>query len=512
MPQKPIYSPEDEQKLMAFLWSPEIVNDPLAYVMSVYPWGQENTPLANKKGPRAWQRKVLLRIKTHIARQSTFTSEDLYEVLQLARVSGRGIGKSALVSWLSGWFRDCHIGASVLISANSESQLRSVTWAELSKWTAMSINAHWWEVSATKITPATWLSELVERDLKKSTRYWSIEGKLWSEENPDGYAGPHNHDGMMVIFDEASGIADGIWPVAGGYFTEPIQHRYWLAFSNGRRNTGYFFECFNSKREFWDNDQIDARTVEDTDKKVYQKIIDEYGEDSNEARVEVYGQFPKQGESQFIALNVVEDAMKREYWPDVSAPIVLGVDPARSGADNTVIVVRQGRNILEIRRFSGDDTMVVAGHIIQAIREFNPALTVIDEGGLGYGPLDRVTEQNFPIRGVSFQSRQVERPDRHFNKRAEMWDNMRLWLKTASIPKDPRLKTDLLGVRDKPSSTGAVQLEGKREMRARGLASPDCADAIAVTFAYPVWVEDDYDDVHMNYSQRDRECSRIGGY
>jgi hypothetical protein len=119
------------------------------------------------------------------------------DTLREAVSSGRGIGKSALVSWLVLWMLTTRIGASVIISANSESQLRSVTWAELTKWAAMTINNHWFEISATKLVPAQWLCELVERDLKKGTRYWAAEGKLWSAENPDSYAGrsqPGRHD------------------------------------------------------------------------------------------------------------------------------------------------------------------------------------------------------------------------------------------------------------------------------------------------------------------------------
>jgi len=110
--------------------------------------------------------------------------------------------------------------------------------------------------------PAKWLTELVERDLKKGTRYWGVEGRLWSAENPDAYAGVHNFDGVMVIFDEASGIDDAIWAVTAGFFTENTPNRFWLAFSNPRRNTGYFYETFHSKREFWQTKVVDARTVE----------------------------------------------------------------------------------------------------------------------------------------------------------------------------------------------------------------------------------------------------------
>ena len=480
--QKPKYSAEEEQLLMTQLWSPQLKDDPETFVLFAFPWGQPNTPLENFKGPRKWQREVLREITAHLKKNQGLVDMD---ALRAAVSSGRGIGKSALVSWLILWMLSTRIGSSVIVSANSENQLRTVTWGELTKWATMSINSHWWEPSATKLTPAQWLTELVERDLKKGTRYWAAEGKLWSEENPDSYAGVHNHDGMMVIFDEASGIPDAIWSVAAGFFTEKILDRYWFAFSNPRRNTGYFFETFHGKRDFWKGRVIDARTVEGTDKAIYNQIIEEYGEDSIQARVEVYGEFPAAGEDQFISPVVVEDAFKRAKYKDLTAPIVIGVDPARGGMDSTVIVVRQGRDLIAIKRYKGDDTMTTVGNVIDAIEEYKPALTVIDEGGLGYGILDRLTEQRYKVRGVNFGWK-AKNPIMWGNKRAEMWGMMRDWLKTASITTDRQLKSDLVGPMRKPNSAGTIFLEGKKEMKSRGLASPDAADALAVTFAFPV--------------------------
>jgi hypothetical protein len=417
---------------------------------------------------------------------------DLYEALRTAVSSGRGIGKSALVSWLTLWMLSTRIGSSVIVSANSEAQLRSVTWGELSKWTAMALNSHWWDFSATKVVPQGWLVDLVEKDLKKGTRYWAAEGKLWSEENPDSYAGAHNMDGMLLIFDEASGIPDSIWSVGGGYFTEPVIDRYWFAFSNPRRNEGYFYECFNSKRAFWNTKNIDSRTVEGTDKQIYQQIIDEYGSDSREAKVEVYGEFPTQGDNQFMDREVVETAFKREKYNDTTAPIILGVDVARFGNDRTVLVVRRGRDLEEITRVSKMDTMTVVGKVIELMARWKPDLVVIDEGGLGAGVLDRLTEQRYKVRGVNFGAKSDKRE--YGNKRAEIWGEMKSWISGASLKgicskdgkEDRELKQDLLSPTYNQNSSGQILLESKDDMRRRGAASPDAADAVAVTFAYPV--------------------------
>jgi hypothetical protein len=315
---------------------------------------------------------------------------------------------------------------------------------------------------------------------------------LWSRETPDAFAGAHNWDGEMAIFDEASGIPDEIWPVQEGVFTENIIDRFWLAFSNPRSNKGAFFECFHKNRELWRNTQIDSRTVEGISQSAFDNIILQYGPESNDAKVEVYGQFPTIGENQFIGSAVVEEALERPRYDDKHSPIVIGVDVARFGADKTVITVRKGRDLVSVSKYSGLDTMQVTGRVIEAIEKWSPDLTVIDEGGLGAGVLDRLLEQRYKVRGVNFGSRADS--SAYANKRTEMWGQMREWLKTASIgslnkdgkQEDRHLMADLCGPEYKITSNGGIMLESKDSMKKRGIASPDVADSIAIGFAYPV--------------------------
>ena len=135
--QKPIYSPDDEQLLMSQLRSPVVKDDPEAFVLFAFPWGQKNTPLEKFEGPRKWQRTVLRDITRHLRENK---DADVMDALRLAVASGRGIGKSALVSWLILWMLTTRIGSTIVVSANSENQLRSVTWGELTKWSTMIIN------------------------------------------------------------------------------------------------------------------------------------------------------------------------------------------------------------------------------------------------------------------------------------------------------------------------------------------------------------------------------------
>ena len=145
--------------------------------------------------------------------------------------------------------------------------------------------------------------------------------------------------------------------------------------------------------------------------------------------------------------------------------------------------------------------MEVVGHVIDAIEEYKPALTVVDEGGLGAGVVDRLKEQRYKVRGVNFGWKS-SKPAMWQNKHAEMWGDMRQWLRTASIPNDRMLKSDLCSPQYKTNSSGSIALEAKKDMKARGLASPDAADALAVTFAYPVASRESRVKIERKFSGR----------
>lgn len=478
------YSPQEEQALINRLLSPEIADDPFNFVRFSFPWGVPNTPLARYQGPRTWQVDELLAIGEHIrANKARMAAGQPPRVYQSSTVSGRGIGKSALVSWLNLWSRSCLIGSTAITTANTEAQLISRTWAELGKWHTLSINRHWFDKTATALRPEKWFADLVQSDLQIDTGYYYAQAQLWSDENPDAFAGVHNPLGLVLIMDEASGIPPSIWKVSDGFFTEPELHRYWLVFSNGRRNTGTFYETHHKYRDVWQRRQIDARTVEGTDPAVYQKIIDQYGAESDEARVEVYGQFPQTGANQFIGRDLVEAAQARELVPDPGAALVIGVDVARFGDDHSVIAFRQGRDARSRRalKFKGLTTIQLAGRVAEQIDRVKPDAVFVDGGGVGGGVVDALRSMGYKVIDVQSGTK-ADEPDRYFNRRAELWGKMRDWLATGCLPDDAGLADDLTGPEYDHSLNGAVKLEPKDKMKQRGLASPDTADALSLTF------------------------------
>jgi hypothetical protein len=479
------YKVEDEKKLMTEIWSMNIKDDPLNFVKFVFPWGLKDTPLEHFTGPRKWQEKILRQMTTHIARNGV---KDLPEMFRMAVASGRGIGKSALVSWIIIWMLSTRLGATIIVTANTEQQLRSRTWAELGKWMTLSMNAHWFQKTATTIKPAPWFQKALEEDLKIDTGYYYAQAQLWSEENPDAFAGIHSSYGVCLIMDEASGIPAPIYSVSEGFFSEPTANRYWFTFSNPRRNSGPFYDSFHSKKNFWQNLQIDSRTVEGTDKSLFEKMIEQYGEDSTVSRVEVMGEFPQSDDDTVIPMQLIRDAINREVSLTPSEPILWGLDVARFGGDNSALCVRQGNTVFEITSFASMDLMQLCGVIKNRYDDATvmdkPQEILVDVIGIGAGVVDRLREQNLPVRGINVSESPSSKKN-YLNLRAELWFAIKDWLaqRDCRLPMDDELASELAAPLYKYTSTGKIKIESKDDMRKRGIKSPDKADALALTMA-----------------------------
>jgi hypothetical protein len=473
----------DEQQLIARIFA--FKDDPLSFVLFAFPWGKPGTPLENHTGPRQWQLDALTQMRDHIAanRQRVANGVDP-ELMKLARASGRGIGKSAFLAWVALWLFSTLPSATVVVSANTEQQLKSTTFPEIRKWATMAINSRWFEHNIMSLQPAAWLVTALKETTGYDDAYWYIQARLWSEEAPDAYAGVHSQMGMAVLFDEASGIAGCVWPVAQGYFTDKTIHRFWIAISNPRNPSGEFFECFHGNRDQWNHETIDGRSVGENDHSLYENIIKQYGEDSDQARVEVYGQFPRQGDYQFISRGNVNDATDREPTPDPGAPMVIGVDPARFGDDSAVIAFRRGRDAKDIRfeRYKSCSTTELAEYVARAIEKYQPEAVFVEGDGVGGGVVDILKDARFKVIEVKSGGGAQDK-DAYANHRTEMWGRMRDWIPSAALPDLKELADDLCAPLYEFTLKGQLKLESKEKMKKRGHASPDYADALAMTFS-----------------------------
>jgi len=118
------------------------------------------------------------------------------------------------------------------------------------------------------------------------------------------------------------------------------------------------------------------------------------------------------------------------------------------------------------------------------IEEWKPDATFID-AGQGGGVIDRLRQLGYDVIEVHFGGRASDA--RYLNKRAEMWFEMREWIRLGGcIPNNVDLKQDLAAPIYWYDSAGRLQLEPKDDIKKRGLPSPDLGDALALTFAHPV--------------------------
>ena len=479
---RPVAHPDEQQLILTLL---RFRDDPLGFVLYAFPWGQENTPLHNHAGPRQWQIDALVVIQRHIEENHRrVTQDDIPQLLKLARASGRGVGKSAFLAWVALWLFCCLPSSTVIVSANTEQQLKSTTFPEIRKWATMSIMNRWFDHQAMSLRPAAWLVESLKKTTGYDDAYWYIQARLWSEEAPDAYAGVHSQMGMAVLFDEASGIPGCIWPVAQGYFTDKTTHRVWVAISNPRNPSGEFFECFHGNRDQWDHESIDGRSVPENDPQLYTNIVQQYGADSDQARVEVYGEFPRQGDQQFIGRGLVDDARAREFIEDRGAPLVIGVDPARYGDDSAVISFRKGRDARSIPAQSYKQCSVVelAEFVARAIEKYDPDAVFVEGDGVGGGVVDVLKDAKFRVTEVKSGGGAQDK-DTYGNHRTEMWGRVRDWLPGGYLPDHKELADDLCAPQYDYTLQGQLKLEPKDKMKKRGYASPDYGDALAITFS-----------------------------
>lgn len=477
-----------EQELIEYIASFEL--DPYGYVMGVFDWGEGE--LAGFDGPEDWQTEILMAISDGL-KMGRLTVQ---EAIQIAVASGHGIGKSALVAWIIKWAYDTREDTKGVITANTETQLKTKTWSELAKWHRLSLTAHWAELTATA---------LFSKDPARE-KTWRIDQVAWSERNTEAFAGLHNKGKRIIlIFDEASAIPDTIWEVSEGALTDSDTEIIWCCFGNPTRNIGRFRECFAKFKHRWITRQIDSRTVRLTNKVQIQRWLEDYGEDSDFFRVRVKGTFPAAGANSLFGPDELDDSMAREYKPgsfDTFA-VILGGDVARQGDDSSSIARRQGQVVYPLRVLNIPDIMLVAAQFTMDAEKHKPDGFFVDAtGGYGVGVIDAMRSTNHDCIEVYFNGKATD--PRYFNKRSEMYFELAQWIRNGgALPKDPDLREELLAMtyRFQGDKFRLCEKDDVKDLIGR---SPDRADAVALTFAYPVAKKRPFATQHKDYNPYER--------
>lgn len=471
-------------------------DDPLGHVMFSYPWETEHAirlvPLHRRYhnrfdsefGPDEWACRFLDEVGEQVYKRG-FNGRDAVEPLRFSTASGHGIGKSVLVAWLVKWIMDTRPGSQGTVTANTAEQLRTKTWAAVGAWHNRSATRHWFTYNSGRGAMSLYRTNDKEG--------WRCTAQTSREENSEAFAGQHAASATsFYIFDEASGIPDKIAEVREGGLTdgEPMA----FDFGNPTRKSGFFFEnTVGRQKHRWHSRAIDARTVYITNKKLHQEWIDDYGIDSDFVKVRILGQFPAAGSTQFIGSDLVEAAMERAV--PQPGPLVLGVDVARFGDDDSVIYPRMGDDARSwpIKRFKGLRTTELVDKVTDYVAEFRAVgLEVqkifVDATGIGAGVADQLLRLNYPVVDVHFGSRPTDARTYRF-KVDELWGKLREHLRNRLVlprrndPEAGDLKDQLTQREFGYTIAGEkVNLMSKTQMKELGLPSPDLADALVLTY------------------------------
>lgn len=402
-------------------------------------------------------------------------SKSLVEKRRVSIRSGHGTGKSTFMAWCVLWFLACYYPAKVPCTAPTSHQLHDVLWAEIAKWHRIM------KERATELAQEfEWSSE---RFYVKTNPMESFAVARTSRpENPEALQGFHSEN-ILFLIDEASGVAEQVFQVAEGALS--TDGAFVVMAANPTREDGYFHASHHKMRDRWAALHWDGELSPMVSKTYIEDMKKKYGYDSPIYQVRVKGNFATATDG-VIPLSLCEAAKSRNVR-ESSKDEIWGLDVARFGDDSTALAKRVGNVQVEpTKEWFGKDTMQTAGLIKleydNARRK--PVVINIDVIGIGAGVVDRLKELGVPVRGVNVaESASVS--DLYQRLRDELWFKGREWLAAmdCKLADDDALIAELTTAKYQVLSNGKIKVEGKDEMKRRGVSSPNRADAWLLTFA-----------------------------
>lgn len=436
--------------------------------------------------------------------------EALYALRDNPRVavkSGQGVGKTGVEACALIWFLVCFPDARIVATAPTKQQLNDVLWSEVAKW----MNN----------------SDLLRMLMKWTKTYIYMIGyeKRWfavarTATKPENMQGFHEEN-MLFIIDEASGVADPIMEAI--YGTLSGVNNKLLMMGNPTKVTGAFHDAFTADRSLWKCFTVSSRNSPRTNKDNIASLDRKYGKKSNVVRVRVDGEFPEQDDDIFIPISYVEQSIDTDICDDtlrgigeyvakngnkVSDPsklnvVSIGCDVARFGDDKTVIGFRMNEIVKIYKKYNGKDTTWTAGNIANLYKTlkfkygYKERIAVkIDDGGVGGGVVDqlRAFKRTQPelygdMEVIPVNFGQPIKHKYYYDTTTYMMGVIRDLIApfdNDGNPKKPEIvlpdDSDMVGqlsVRKYQfMSNGKTKVESKKEMKERGLSSPDEADCI----------------------------------
>jgi len=407
--------------------------------------------------PDAWQERLL----DSIARGDR----------RISIRAGHGVGKSCGCAWAAIWHMVTRYPQKTVMTAPTAGQLFDALFSETKFW----INRlpepirNLFEVTSEKIS------------LKAAPEASFISARTSSSERPEALAGIHSEH-VLLIIDEASAVPEPVYESAAGSMSG--HNACTVLIGNPTRNSGLFFRTHHQLSAEWKTMHVSCLNNARVNTDFVKQIADTYGPDSNAYRVRVMGDFATRDDDTLIPAELVDSAMGRDVALVATEPLVYGLDVARFGDDRSVLCKRQGNVVTEFRVWQNLDLMQLTGAIVNEAKGDKPAEICVDSIGLGSGVADRLRELGHVVRDVNVSEASAMNPQAA-KLRDELWMSVKDWLnaRACRIPKMDELRQELVAPTYTFTSNGKIKVEGKQELKKRGMRSPDLADSLCLTFA-----------------------------
>jgi hypothetical protein len=296
-------------------------------------------------------------------------------------------------------------------------------------------------------------------------------------------ADPEAWDYLQPMVEESNG-----WVI----FISTVRGRNWFYQLGEYAKTNpdwYFADITVDQTSVFTKDQL--RTIQD-------QLIARWGDEIGLAKYrQEYFNDPDVGSfAAFISSSLVRRGVEYKAEGYQQEPRVWGLDVARAGEDRSVLIERQGRKSRIVQTWHETDSMRLASFVAMLWQDHRPDMVFVDGGGVGGPVADRLRQLLSPqcIQEVNFGWAATD-PTKYANKRAEMWGRIKDALSLGlELSNDSELIEELSGPEFTFTNKNQILLEKKESMKARGLRSPDKADALALTYAEPVFRRAEYDD------------------
>lgn len=427
-----------------------------------------------------------------------------YKKMGVSVKAGKGTGKDACMAWVKIWALTMwgHTNMKIYVTAPNEAQiLRDITWPEIQRWLdAKDKDGNYCFAGRDDLmiqkeliyTKRDGGGETDKKDGIIKQKVGSFIAPKVAPAQANDQEAAKTLDGlhetfMLICITEADGVREPVFTALETTLTRPMNMCV-MAF-NPTRNTGFAAKTHRdeTEREHWTSLTQNAEdsslvTRESIEKKK------KYGENSNYYRVYVKGEFPLTESECIIKWDWLQNAVRNDIEDDEEYPVIVGIDPAGDGSDQTCCVARRKGVVFAIERFSGEPGKETIGEKCLAfLHKVKANDCIVLKNGVGADVYLYLLKYFHKVKGIS----EVNRSDhpgkagiKYKNKRAEMWDLCADAFENGlmKIPNDKDLIAELNASRWLEEKA-EKQVEAKKLIKKRLGYSPDSADAVVATFA-----------------------------